>query len=73
MHYATKKANPSNCEMIILGHDGHGKLELEGRCELNNPTSSGDKTGEASYQFYEKLKVARGHTGHRKIRMDYCE
>lgn len=71
--YSKTKANPSNCEMIILGHDGHGKLELEGRCELKNPTSSGDKTGEASYQFYEKLKVARGHTGHRKIRMDYCE
>ncbi len=58
--------------MIILGHDGHGKLELEGRCELKKETSSGDNTGEAGYQFYEKLKVSKYHTGNRTIRMDYC-
>lgn len=27
-------ANPKNCEMVILGHDGLGKLQLKGRCEL---------------------------------------
>jgi len=27
-------ANPQNCEMIILGHDGEGRLDLDGRCEL---------------------------------------
>jgi len=27
-------ANPRNCEMIILGHDGRGKLQLTGRSEL---------------------------------------
>ncbi len=60
--------------MIILGHDGHGKLELEGRCELNNEILTGQKTDDeaAGYQFYEKLKVARFHSGNRKIRMDYC-
>ena len=58
--------------MVILGHDGHGKLELEGRVELKNEESCGEKTGEAGYQFYEKLKVSKWHTGSRKIRMDYC-
>merc|ERR1712226_977726 len=27
-------ANPKNCEMVILEHDGCGKLQLQGRCEL---------------------------------------
>lgn len=27
-------ANPRNCEMIILGHDGKGRLQLNGRCDL---------------------------------------
>jgi len=27
-------ANPKNCEMITLGHDGSGRLLLDGRCEL---------------------------------------
>ncbi len=27
-------ANPQNCEMVILGHDGQGRLHLDGRCEL---------------------------------------
>ena len=27
-------ANPKNCEIIVLGHDGLGRLKLDGRCEL---------------------------------------
>jgi len=27
-------ANPQNCEMIMLAHDGRGRLHLDGRCEL---------------------------------------
>ena len=27
-------ANPKNCEMIMLAHDGLGRLKLDGRCEL---------------------------------------
>lgn len=27
-------ANPTNCEMVILGHNGQGRLELQGRCAL---------------------------------------
>lgn len=27
-------ANPKNCEMIMLAHNGLGRLKLDGRCEL---------------------------------------
>jgi broad specificity phosphatase PhoE len=27
-------ANPRNCEMVVLGHNGEGRLELQGRCAL---------------------------------------
>ena len=27
-------ANPQNCEMVMLAHDGLGRLKLDGRCEL---------------------------------------
>lgn len=27
-------ANPKNCEMVMLAHDGLGRLKLDGRCEL---------------------------------------
>ena len=27
-------SNPRNCEMVVLGHNGDGRLELDGRCEL---------------------------------------
>jgi len=39
-------ANPRNCEMIILGHNGEGRLELQGRCalELGPSTTNGGTT-----------------------------
>lgn len=27
-------ANPKNCEMVILKHDGSGRLQLDSRCEM---------------------------------------
>lgn len=36
-------ANPKNCEMVILGHDGNGKLQLNGRCELLQKQQKKDK------------------------------
>mmetsp|Transcript_13392 Transcript_13392/g.29153 ORF Transcript_13392/g.29153 Transcript_13392/m.29153 type:complete len:518 (-) Transcript_13392:133-1686(-) len=27
-------ANPRNCDLVVLSHDGHGRLKLDGRCEL---------------------------------------
>jgi len=38
-------ANPRNCEMVILAHDGCGRLKLDGRCdlELSRVKKSGSK------------------------------
>lgn len=51
-------ANPKNCEMVVLGHDGAGKLQLEGRCELELGES--DETGG---------KEVTGHTFHQRLRV----
>ncbi|KAL7533839.1 hypothetical protein ACHAXR_005475, partial [Thalassiosira sp. AJA248-18] len=37
-------ANPKNCEMIILAHDGLGRLKLDGRCELELQEVEGKST-----------------------------
>lgn len=34
MGVVRKQANPRNCEMVVLEHDGHGRLQLNGRYEL---------------------------------------
>ena len=34
IHQFNMLANPRNCEMVMLGHDGHGRLALQGRCQL---------------------------------------
>jgi hypothetical protein len=31
-------ANPKNCEMIVLKHDGSGRLQLDRRCEMEFET-----------------------------------
>jgi broad specificity phosphatase PhoE len=51
-------ANPRNCEMVILGHDGAGKLQLDGRCELQ--LDDNKETGETS---------VKGHKFHRRLRV----
>lgn len=40
-------ANPQNCEMVILGHDGQGRLHLDGRCELELKQRSAKKDSAA--------------------------
>jgi broad specificity phosphatase PhoE len=53
-------ANPRNCEMIVLAHDGAGKLKLDGRFEILE-----EKEGENAnsvrkvkgYIFHERLRV----------------
>jgi hypothetical protein len=55
--------------MIVLGHDGHGRLELEGRCELK----SGEGNGGMSFEFSKQLKVTPHNTKKRSIRMYYSE
>eukprot|EP00544_Gedaniella_sp_CCMP2646_P008118 CAMPEP_0202491156 /NCGR_PEP_ID=MMETSP1361-20130828/8308_1 /ASSEMBLY_ACC=CAM_ASM_000849 /TAXON_ID=210615 /ORGANISM="Staurosira complex sp., Strain CCMP2646" /LENGTH=496 /DNA_ID=CAMNT_0049121159 /DNA_START=88 /DNA_END=1578 /DNA_ORIENTATION=+ len=50
-------ANPKNCEMVILKHDGAGRLGLEGRCEQ---TVTEDENGEnhvIGSTFHERLRV----------------
>lgn len=67
--------------MIILGHDGYGRLELEGRCQLKitKIETEGEETSESDtkvkvsgYHFFKKLKVIpKCHMKTRTIRMDY--
>jgi len=62
-------ANPRNGEMILLAHDGCGKLQLEGRCELdvketkNNTHDQGisDEMKVTGFNFYRKLRIVPKH------------
>lgn len=56
--------------MILLGHDGYGKLQLEGRCELDvnemkNKTprdqESSDEVKVTGFNFYRKLRIVPKH------------
>jgi len=76
-------ANPKNCEMIILGHDGQGKLQLEGRSELELKDSICEKREEEidnhdaknrikvnGYKFFRKLRIVpKNHSRSRSIRL----
>lgn len=76
--FVVTKANPRNAEMILLAHDGKGKLQLEGRCELelketkdhpdqNREHVSIDVTG---FRFYRKLRIVpKHHMRSRTIRL----
>jgi broad specificity phosphatase PhoE len=62
-------SNPRNCEMVVLGHSGDGKLELNGRCQLEvqaveEQQKEGDTTATASkttrvtgYKFHKRLRI----------------
>ena len=55
-------ANPRNGEMVILGHDGEGKLRLEGRCELELDLEiATDEKKVSGYQFHRRLRVLPKH------------
>jgi Histidine phosphatase superfamily (branch 1) len=45
-------ANPKNCEMVVLSHDGAGRLQLQGRWEQEVTEKGGEKhvTGSAFHQ-----------------------
>ena len=64
--------------MILLAHDGRGKLQLEGRCELElKETKEGtDENTEqvninvTGFRFYRKLRIVPKHHMHtRTIRL----
>ena len=64
-------SNPKNCEMIVLSHDGMGKLKLDGRSELTAEEEYNDIIGEkekvmTGYAFHRKLRVVPAH--HRRTR-----
>lgn len=51
-------ANPRNCEMVVLRHDGEGRLQLDGRHELD--LEEDRKTGEkhvVGCTYHRRLKV----------------
>lgn len=68
--------NPKNCEMIFLGHDGTGNLELDGRCYLE-PEEKADSAGciqtVLKYKFDKILDVGLKNHMKRNIRMSYNE
>eukprot|EP00521_Asterionellopsis_glacialis_P016146 CAMPEP_0195294220 /NCGR_PEP_ID=MMETSP0707-20130614/14381_1 /TAXON_ID=33640 /ORGANISM="Asterionellopsis glacialis, Strain CCMP134" /LENGTH=489 /DNA_ID=CAMNT_0040355129 /DNA_START=506 /DNA_END=1975 /DNA_ORIENTATION=+ len=57
-------SNPRNCEMVMLGHDGEGKLRLQGRCEIELKEDQEEKDGQtksvkkvSGYRFHKRLNV----------------
>ncbi len=51
-------ANPRNCEMVVLGHEGNGQLDLEGRCSL-----------ELEEDPETKRKFVKGYNFHKRLRI----
>ena len=51
-------SNPRNCEMVVLAHNGSGKLELEGRCQLELEEDEITKdTKVVGYKFHKRLRI----------------
>lgn len=53
-------ANPRNCEMVVLGHNGDGRLELEGRCALEVEEKDDDENQQkkvTGYKFHKRLRI----------------
>ena len=58
IHQFSLLANPRNCEMVVLGHDGAGKLQLDGRYEVEIGENAKTREKEVrGYKFYERLRV----------------
>lgn len=51
-------ANPRNCETVILGHAGEGKLDMEGRCALElEQDPETHETHVKGYKFHKRLRI----------------
>jgi broad specificity phosphatase PhoE len=51
-------ANPRNCEMVVLGHSGDGKLDLEGRCDLDvERETATDELHVTGHKFHKRLRI----------------
>lgn len=80
-------ANPKNCDLVVLGHDGKGRLRLEGRHELIlRDAEAEEQDGEASvlesqhqfntlvegYKYESRLRtLPKEWRAKRKIRLSY--
>ena len=68
-------SNPCNGEMVLLAHDGHGKLELRGRIQLKEPSGQEDEVLDEEketecYEFHSTLRTRPvTHTRLRTVRM----
>lgn len=68
--------NPKNCEMIFLGRDDSGSLDLDGRCYLEpeeSVDSAGCKRTLLKYKFDKILNVGIKDFMKRNIHMSYNE
>jgi hypothetical protein len=50
-------ANPKNCEMVILKHDGAGRLQLEGRIDQTVTEGEDGEQHVVGSSFHERLRV----------------
>ena len=69
IHQFNMLSNPRNCEMIILNHDGYGRLRLQGRCQLHLKEIKGVRDDDDEkkkkedivtvdeYKFYKRLRI----------------
>jgi len=60
-------ANPKNCEMVMLHHDGSGMLRLQGRCQLEIENSAPSSDPNPSLPAGENS--CGGSSGHLKPRV----
>lgn len=65
-------ANPKNCEMVILKHDEHGRLQLEGRIEQTVTEGDDGERHVTGSNFHERLRVVPPqYVPKAKIRISY--
>eukprot|EP00563_Minutocellus_polymorphus_P013352 CAMPEP_0181075354 /NCGR_PEP_ID=MMETSP1070-20121207/30064_1 /TAXON_ID=265543 /ORGANISM="Minutocellus polymorphus, Strain NH13" /LENGTH=622 /DNA_ID=CAMNT_0023156479 /DNA_START=16 /DNA_END=1881 /DNA_ORIENTATION=- len=80
-------ANPKNCDLVVLGHDGKGRLRLEGRhelilCDNGDDEQEGEETMYKSqhqsitlvkgYKYESRLRtLPKEWRAKRKIRLSY--
>jgi hypothetical protein len=64
-------ANPKNCEMVILKHDGLGKLQLDSRCELEFETVDYkcDNTANTVNETKHHIIKVVGYKKHKRLKL----
>jgi broad specificity phosphatase PhoE len=51
-------SNPNNGEMVVLRHNGEGRLELDGRCQLEMEEDKEDQEMKVTgYKFHKRLRI----------------